>query len=499
MLQLERNLEGALRDREGVRQAMSAKDRSITDLEKRVAMLQRERESVEQQLRLVQSGEGTRLGDLQRMVEAQAFELSSQESALAEATRHWMNHETATEDLQATTQKLISIITTALAEEPTVKDEELNGLVLVGPTDIQGLEERIFKEYDHFHTATYHMLEEVVRLLCDRAHALNLSAGKTYEKLGEVDQDKAEAIRKMVQARDQLDKAELRNTALQRQRLEMGKQLGWLEGAAGGPGGSGGGGGGGPGAQGLLMGSAVEHEEINSLRMRCLELEGKLEHRDQVGDKLESLMDRLKDMATAGISAVAAARAARNTLASRNNDNGRGGNNDEEEDKQGDDGDDDDLATNVYDELGRFQESLSGLDTPVESGSLEFAVLVTGFVVQTLSHELLARDPNDALLIAGGGGSGALGNATDSGNDSETSLVRQQQKLGEAMALFELEKDPNSDSKITDLKNQVAVLGEQLKQQTQAAAAAKVSGSWESNEERKEKGTFRPLITPFIH
>ena len=114
MLQLERNLEGALRDREGVRQAMSAKDRSITDLEKRVAMLQRERESVEQQLRLVQSGEGTRLGDLQRMVEAQAFELSSQESALAEATRHWMNHETATEDLQATTQKLISIITTAI-------------------------------------------------------------------------------------------------------------------------------------------------------------------------------------------------------------------------------------------------------------------------------------------------------------------------------------------------------------------------------------------------
>ena len=40
MLQLERNLEGALRDREGVRQAMSAKDRSITDLEKRVAMLE---------------------------------------------------------------------------------------------------------------------------------------------------------------------------------------------------------------------------------------------------------------------------------------------------------------------------------------------------------------------------------------------------------------------------------------------------------------------------
>ena len=125
---------------------MAAKDRSISDLEKRVGVLTREKESVEQQLRLVQSGEGTRLGDLQRMVEAQGFELSSQEAALAEATRHWMNHETATEDLQATTQKLISIITTALAEEPAVQDEELNGLVLVGPTDIQGLEERIFKE-----------------------------------------------------------------------------------------------------------------------------------------------------------------------------------------------------------------------------------------------------------------------------------------------------------------------------------------------------------------
>ena len=63
---------------------MAAKDRSISDLEKRVGVLTREKESVEQQLRLVQSGEGTRLGDLQRMVEAQAFELSSQEAALAE-------------------------------------------------------------------------------------------------------------------------------------------------------------------------------------------------------------------------------------------------------------------------------------------------------------------------------------------------------------------------------------------------------------------------------
>ena len=314
------------------------------------------------------------------------------------------------------------------------------------------------------------MLEEVVRLLCDRAHALNLSAGKTYAKLGQVEQGKDEALRKMVQARDQLDKAELRNTSLQRQRLEMGKQLGWLET-------EGGGGRGGAGGGGLIL-SAAEQEEVNALRMRCLELEGKLEHRDMVGDKLEGLMDRLKDMATAGVSAVAAARAARNTLANRrnggrkNNNNNNVGDNDtgDEENKQGDatDDDDDDLATNVYDELGRFQESLAGLETPVASGSLEFAVLVTGFVVQTLSHELLARDPNDALLIAGGAGN------NDSGMESD-SIARQKQKLGEAMALFEQEKDPNSDAKITQLKNQVSVLGDQLKQQTQAAAAAKVS------------------------
>ena len=117
-----------------------------------------------------------------------------------------MNHETATDNLQETTQKLISIITTALSEEPTVTDEDLNGLVLIGPTDIQGLEERIFREYEHYHTATYHMLEEVVRLLCDRAHALNLSAGKTFRKLEEESSEKVEALRKMSQARDQLDK-----------------------------------------------------------------------------------------------------------------------------------------------------------------------------------------------------------------------------------------------------------------------------------------------------
>lgn len=65
-------------------------------MEKRVRNLENEKRAIEETLRLTQSGEGTRVGDLQRMVEQQAYELSNQESALAEATRHWMNHETAT-------------------------------------------------------------------------------------------------------------------------------------------------------------------------------------------------------------------------------------------------------------------------------------------------------------------------------------------------------------------------------------------------------------------
>lgn len=432
MLQLERNLEGALRDREGTKASLGAKDRAIGELEKRVRTLQGEKSTMEDQLRLLQSGEGTRLGDLQRMVEAQAYELSSQEAALAEATRHWMNHETATDNLQDTTQKLISIITTALSEEPTVTDEELNGLVLIGPTDIQGLEERIFREYEHYHTATYHMLEEVVRLLCDRAHALNLSAGKTFRKLEDVKTEKTEALRKMTQARDQLDKAELRNTQLQSKRLEMGKQLGWLEGDTGGRGGRG------------EMGPP--QEEINALKMRCLELEGKLEHRELVGDQLESLMERLKDMATAGVSAVAAARAAKSTIKSRYSSH--------EEDKQGDD-EDGDLANNVYDELARFQENLAALETPVAPGSLEFAVLVTGFVVQTLSHELLVQD----LTVAPGArGTGQLA-----------------AHLQHQLALFDRDGAGDSDSRVKELKAQVGVLSEQLKAQTQAAAAAKAA------------------------
>ena len=313
------------------------------------------------------------------------------------------------------------------------------------------------------------MLEEVVRLLCDRAHALNLSAGKTYAKLNVVEQDKTEALRKMVQARDQLDKAELRNTSLQRQRLEMGKQLGWLENGQSGKH---------EASSSAAINSAADQEEINALRMRCLELEGKLEHRDMVGDKLESLMDRLKDMATAGISAVAAARAARNTLAARDNNNGQrsktqGGQN--EEDKEGDADDfneDEELASNVYDELARFQESLSNLETPVASGSLEFAVLVTGFVVQTLSHELLERDPKESLLINANSTNSQNMLAHESGVNSDA----RQQQLGQAMALFDgQQQENNNDGRIMELKNQVSVLGEQLKQQTQAAAAAKVS------------------------
>lgn len=61
-------------------------------------------------------------------------------------------------------------------------------------------------------------------------------------------------------------------------------------------------------------------------------------------------MERLKDMATAGVSAVAAARAAKASVRKR-----YGGGSGYEEDKQGDDDDDHDLANNVYDELARFQ------------------------------------------------------------------------------------------------------------------------------------------------
>jgi chromosome segregation ATPase len=463
MLQLERNLEGALRDREGTKAAISGKDRSIGELEKKVRQLQGEKGAMGEQLRMLQAGEGTRLGDLQRMVESQAYELSSQEASLAEATRHWMNHETATENLQETTQKLISIITSALSEDPTVTDEELNGLVLIGPTDIQGLEERIFREYEHYHTATYHMLEEVVRLLCDRAHALNLSAGKTFRKLSEVTSDKNEANRKMSQARDQLDKAELRNSQLQNKRLEMGKQLGWLEAE---PGQAARSGSIGPGA--IAGGGSHDQQEVGRLKMRCLELESKLEQREGVGDQLESLMERLKDMATAGVSAVAAARAAKSTLKQRF---GSG----YEEDKQGED---EDGLANVYDELARFQENLANLEAPVASGSLEFAVLVTGFVVQTLSHELLVQD-----LTASGGADGHNPLLAGAGK----SAVAMQAHLQQQLALFEDEAGggggrgsrgsagAEGDPRIAELKAQVKVLGEQLKAQTATAQAAKAA------------------------
>ena len=145
LLQLERNLESATKLGEGVRSREALKDRALSDLEKRCRTLEAERGALESQLKLLRSGEGTRLGDLQRMVEAQALELSGQEASLAEATRHWMNHETATDALQETTQKLISVVTSALAEEPMVRDQELNGLLLVGPTDLQVERERRFE------------------------------------------------------------------------------------------------------------------------------------------------------------------------------------------------------------------------------------------------------------------------------------------------------------------------------------------------------------------
>jgi len=47
---------------------LSSKDRTIGELEKKVRIVLQEKQTVEEQLRLLQSGEGTRLGDLQRMV-----------------------------------------------------------------------------------------------------------------------------------------------------------------------------------------------------------------------------------------------------------------------------------------------------------------------------------------------------------------------------------------------------------------------------------------------
>ena len=73
--------------------------------------------------------------------------------------------------------------------------------------------------------------------------------------------------------------------------------------------------------------------------------------------QIESLMERLKDMATAGVSAVAAARAAKNTLRKRHSScsaaeqagEGKGYELGEEEEQEGD----------VYDELARFQVTYS--------------------------------------------------------------------------------------------------------------------------------------------
>jgi len=95
------------------------------------------------------------------------------------------------------------------------------------------------------------------------------------------------------------------------------------------------------------------------------------------------------------------------------------------------------------------------LETPVASGSLEFAVLVTGFVVQTLSHELLVQDmsqQNDDLSGIGGGSSavGAAGQL--------------QKQLSHQLALFQGQQqqqnggdDSGDDSRINELKAQVQV------------------------------------------
>ena len=98
------------------------------------------------------------------------------------------------------------------------------------------------------------------------------------------------------------------------------------------------------------------------------------------------------------------------------------------------------------------------METPVASGSLEFAVLVTGFVVQTLSHELLVQDmsqQNDDLSGIGGGSSavGAAGQL--------------QKQLSHQLALFQGQQqqqnggnsgdDSGDDSRINELKAQVQV------------------------------------------
>jgi len=94
------------------------------------------------------------------------------------------------------------------------------------------------------------------------------------------------------------------------------------------------------------------------------------------------------------------------------------------------------------------------LETPVASGSLEFAVLVTGFVVQTLSHELLVQDmsqQNDDLSGIGGGSSavGAAGQL--------------QKQLSHQLALFQGQQQQQNggnsgdDSRTNELKAQVQV------------------------------------------
>ena len=71
------------------------------------------------------------------------------------------------------------------------------------------------------------------------------------------------------------------------------------------------------------------------------------------------------------------------------------------------------------------------LETPVASGSLEFAVLVTGFVVQTLSCELLEPGSKKSLLINANSTNSQNMLALESGvnSDAHSSLAKQWRSL----------------------------------------------------------------------
>lgn len=122
------------------------------------------------------------------------------------------------------------------------------------------------------------------------------------------------------------------------------------------------------------------------------------------------------------------------------------------------------------------------METPVASGSLEFAVLVTGFVVQTLSHELLVQDvsqQNDDVSGTGGGSSavGAAGQL--------------QKHLSHQLALFQgQQQQPNGgngdDSRINELKAQVQVKKRELERGVGEAVVVVVREKCRSKKHVKE-------------